>query len=70
MSSKSVPFAGVQHHRAVGFKQVEFERIVDVYELDSAISKQRLGLIEGHAEGRVLHGIYPFHFVACFIGRH
>src|ERR1035437_8523530 len=33
-------------------------------------TKQRLGLLEGRAEGRVLHGICPFHFVACFFGRH
>src|ERR1039458_5134910 len=31
-------------------------------------TKQRLGLLEGRAEGRVLHGICPFHFVACFFG--
>lgn len=70
MSSKSVPFGGVQLHRAVGFKQVEFKWVFDVDERDTAISNQRLGLIEGRAENRVLHGVCPFHFVACFISRH
>src|SRR5450755_2685375 len=47
MSSKSVPFAGIQLHRTVGFKQVEFEGVVDLDERNPAISKQRLGLVQG-----------------------
>lgn len=70
MSSKSIPFTGVQLHRTVGFKEVEFERVVDTDERNTTTSKPLLGLVEGRAEGGVLHGICPFHFVACFIGRH
>jgi len=50
MSPKGVQFASVKLHRAVGFKQVEFESVVDVDERDTAIS-QRLGLVEGREEG-------------------
>jgi hypothetical protein len=57
MSSKGIPFAGIQLHRTVGFKQVEFERVVDFNKPNPAISKQRLRLVEGCAEDRVLHGI-------------
>src|SRR5271157_3902923 len=70
MSAKSVPFARIQLHGAVGFKQVKFERVFDLNERDTAISQQRPCLLEGDAERGILHGIRPFHVVACFRGRH
>ena len=57
MSSKGVPFTRIQFHRTVGFKQVEFEGVVDFDERNSAISKQGLALVEDCAERRVSHGV-------------
>jgi len=70
MGSKRVPFAGVQLHRAVGFKQVKLKRIVDFDEGDTAIPKEHLCLVERQPESRVLHRVCSLHFMACFLGCH
>jgi hypothetical protein len=53
VGSECVPLTGIQFHRTVSFKQVEFEGITDLNESDTAREQEAFGLIESHPEGLI-----------------